>query len=210
MSTAAQITANRENSQHSTGPRTPEGKNASSQNAVRNGFNGRFAVLEWEDASAFHQLLEDLRQEHQPAATTEKILVDRMAQHLWLSQRAQHLQDQYIENDEKRFSLYMRYQTTNDRAFHKCLSDLLKLRAEKRKIEIGFVSQKQKEAEAAAKIELAEARARQANAKAAHQELETEIKGTIEARLPGFDAIPFDRLKHVLAAALEQVAKEAA
>ena len=210
MSTAAQVTANRENAQHSTGPKTPEGKNASPQNAVRNGFNGRFAVLESEDATAFETLLNSLRDEHQPSTTTEHILVDRIAQHLWLSQRAQHLQDQYIETDEKRFSLYMRYQATNDRAFHKCLSDLLKLRAEKRKVEIGFVSQKAKEAEAAAKTELAEARARQANAKAAHQELETEIKGTIEARLPGFDAIPFDSVKVVLASALEQVAKKAA
>ncbi len=41
----------------------------------------------------------------------------------------------------------LRYQTTNDRAFHACLNALLKLKAEKRKVKIGFESQKHKEAE---------------------------------------------------------------
>ena len=36
----------------------------------------------------------------------------------------------------------MRYKTTHTRAFHKCLNDLLKLRAEKRKAEFGFEAQK--------------------------------------------------------------------
>ncbi len=49
--------------------------------------------------------------------------------------------------DEKQLALYIRYQTTHDRAFHKCLNQLLKLRAEKRKAEIGFESQQQKKAD---------------------------------------------------------------
>ncbi|MGI8959899.1 MAG: hypothetical protein ACR2IV_09095, partial [Bryobacteraceae bacterium] len=44
-------------------------------------------------------------------------------------------------------ALYLRYQTTNERAFHKCLNDLLKLRAETRKQEIGFESQTHKQAD---------------------------------------------------------------
>ncbi|MBV8811310.1 MAG: hypothetical protein JO033_21790, partial [Acidobacteriaceae bacterium] len=43
-------------------------------------------------------------------------------------------------------ALYLRYQTTHERAFHKCLKDLLKLRAERRKEQIGFVSQQHKAA----------------------------------------------------------------
>ena len=42
--------------------------------------------------------------------------------------------------------MFIRYQTTHDRAFHKSLNDLLKLRAEKRRVEIGFESQKRQEA----------------------------------------------------------------
>jgi hypothetical protein len=70
-----------------------------------------------------------------------------MAQSLWLSKRAVFLQDVSFNVaeptclDEKQLALYIRYQTTNDRAFHKCLDQLLKLRAEKRKQEIGFESQ---------------------------------------------------------------------
>jgi hypothetical protein len=65
-----------------------------------------------------------------------------MAQHHWLRDRAGLLQSNCFQDegsiDEKRLALYLRYQTTHERAFHKCLNDLLKLRAEKRKNEIGF------------------------------------------------------------------------
>ena len=43
---------------------------------------------------------------------------------------------------EKKFSLYMRYKNTHTRAFHKCLNDLLKLRSEKRKAELGVEAQR--------------------------------------------------------------------
>ncbi len=52
-----------------------------------------------------------------------------------------------LRDTQKEFALYLRYQTTNDRGFSKCLNDLLKLRAEKRKEQIGFDSQKRQEAE---------------------------------------------------------------
>ena len=70
-----------------------------------------------------------------------------MAESHWLANRAQHLQDTCMDPDfgtiinEKMFSLYLRYQTTHTRAFHKSLNDLLKIRAEKRKAEIGFEAQ---------------------------------------------------------------------
>ncbi len=54
-------------------------------------------------------------------------------------------------DQECRFSLYLRYQTTNDRAFHKSLDQLLKLKAERRKAEIGFERQKREQAEQARK-----------------------------------------------------------
>jgi hypothetical protein len=93
-------------------------------------------------------MLEGLLAEHDPATETESILVHRMAQHIWISQRAINLQQLCLDPDtgicdsEYRLALYLRYQTTHDRAFHKCLSELLKLKAEKRKAAIGFVSQK--------------------------------------------------------------------
>ncbi len=110
-------------------------------------------------------------------------------------------------DNEKQFSLFLRYQTTNDRAFHKCLDQLLKLRAEKRKEQDGFESQKRQEAEQSSKQELNQAKARLTNAKAADLEFETELRSYIEAPLPGNVQIPFDELKGVLKYALTEVAR---
>ena len=43
------------------------------------------------------------------------------------------------------------------------------------------------------------------HAKAAHLELDTDIKGTIEARIPGHTPIAFNDIKGVLKIAIEEV-----
>jgi hypothetical protein len=84
----------------------------------------------------------DLRNEHSPMTRTEDTLVERMAQHHWLRCRAEFLESKCFDEvgnvDEKRLALYIRYRTSHERAFHKCFAELLKLRAERRKVEIGF------------------------------------------------------------------------
>jgi hypothetical protein len=154
MSTTSQILANRENSQHSTGPVTDAGKAASCLNNFRHGLAGAFTVLEFEDQDEFDRLLCGLRFEHQPSTMTESILVEKMAQSHWLSKRALYLQDQCatdedltIDQQQKQLALFIRYQTTHDRAFHRALNDLLKLRAERRRNEIGFESQRRHQAQ---------------------------------------------------------------
>jgi hypothetical protein len=157
---------NRANAQQSTGPRTSEGKAASSQNNFRHGLTGNFAVLGWEDLDRFVELSFQLHEEHQPATMTEFLLVERMAQHQWLSQRALHLQNTCFHMDlpfceqEKQLALYLRYGTTHDRAFHKCLSDLLKLRAQRSKEQAGFESQTRQAAAETRKQELHAAKLR--------------------------------------------------
>jgi hypothetical protein len=153
MSTESQVRANRENAQHSTGPTTEAGKAVSSMNNFRHGLAGAFRVLASEDQDEFEALACGLKAEHNPATLTEVLLVEKMAQHYWLSQRAQRLQDLAMddpnlteEQQNRQFALFLRYQTTNDRAFHQCLNQLLKLRAEKRRSEIGFESQQHKKA----------------------------------------------------------------
>ncbi len=158
MTTSAQIAANQSNAQRSTGPKTLEGLAASARNNFRHGLTGEFRVLRWENREEFAQLSESLRKEHAPATCTETLLVERMAQHYWLSQRALHLQNLCVGDmslddafpnakDGNSLALYLRYQVTHERAFHKCLNDLLKLRAEKRKAEIGFESREHKKAD---------------------------------------------------------------
>ncbi len=153
MASEAQLAANRENAQHSTGPASETGKAASSKNAVRHGLAGHaFVLLEWEHAEDFDRLQQALREEHQPTTPTEQILVEKMAQHYWLSQRAQSLQtitmmDRPFDEDvQKDLAPYIRYQAHFERLFQRALKDLLTLRAEKRKEQIGFVSQQAREA----------------------------------------------------------------
>ena len=123
------------------------------QNNFRHGFTGAFRVLPWESQDDYSALQLVLEKEHQPATPTEELLVESMAQSYWLRKRALVLQNTCFTGEspdsvsEKELALYIRYQNTHDRAFHRSLNDLLKLRAEKRKQEIGFESQKQKQAE---------------------------------------------------------------
>jgi hypothetical protein len=158
MSTEAQIRANQANAQHSTGPVTDSGKAASCLNNFRHGLAGAFRVLPSEDQDDFDALLCGLRAEHQPSTLTETLLVEKMAQHYWLSQRAQRLQDLTMAEDlpakdqDRQFALFLRYQTTNDRAFHQCLNQLLKLRAERRRSAIGFESQRRHEAQESRRV----------------------------------------------------------
>ncbi len=153
MSTEKQIHANRENSQHSTGPVTAEGKAAVSQNRTMHGLNYNpetFRVLACENQAQYDALLKALMDEQNPQDTTETLLVTAMAQHRWLFDRANRLQESCFDQetaqitDQKLFSLYLRYATTHERAFHKCLNDLLKLRNHKINQQFGFESEKRK------------------------------------------------------------------
>jgi hypothetical protein len=159
MPTDAQISANQRNAQFSTGPKTDAGKAASSQNNFRHGFCGAFRVLDWEEQDQYDGLLADLNDEHLPTTITETILIEKMAQHLWLARRAQHIQDTSVDDElgfqdrYRRFGVILRYKNLNDRGFLACLNQLLKLRAEKRKAEIGFEREQRREAEEARRAE---------------------------------------------------------
>ncbi len=146
MATTAQQSANRANAQLSTGPKTEAGKAAVSQNNFHHGLAGTFVVLASEDKSKYEALLAALAEEHQPTTPTEHILVEKMVQHHWLTQRALLLLEQWFAKDQVSDKL-LRYQTTHERAFHKALADLLKLRSERRKAEIGFESLNEKKAQ---------------------------------------------------------------
>ena len=161
MSTQAQIAANQANSQLSTGPTSPAGKIAAARNNFRHGLStsSEFWVLPSESQHEFLKLLAEFQQEHQPTTPTEEALVQAMAEHHWLRHRAMRLEHSCFDYhtgeliDERKLALYLRYQTTHERAFHKALNDLLKLRAEKRKAEIGFERQRHTEAEQTRKQE---------------------------------------------------------
>ena len=139
FATPAQQSANQQNAQHSTGPRTTEGKAKSSSNSSTHGLSGtRFRLLHFESQEEYDELEAGLMAEHGATTLTETLLVRKMAQSWWLRERAQFFIDALLPDETgKAFlddvPLYMRYQAQHDRAFHKALNDLLKIRAERRR-----------------------------------------------------------------------------
>src|SRR5215831_582553 len=78
--TEKQLAANRANASRSTGPRTPDGKARSSQNACKHGFaSADFAVVRLEDVDDIAKLLEDLVSTWQPVNPQEQFALERMA-----------------------------------------------------------------------------------------------------------------------------------
>ena len=87
MATLTQIEANRRNAQHSTGPRTPEGKAASSMNAFKTGIDAQSSIIPGEDAAALAALTERLYQDCQPQTEIESLLVDNIIRASWRLRR---------------------------------------------------------------------------------------------------------------------------
>ena len=75
-----QLAANHTNAARSTGPRTPEGKARSAQNARKHGFTGStFSVVRLEDLQEIANLRADLVACYQPVNSQELFALERMA-----------------------------------------------------------------------------------------------------------------------------------
>jgi hypothetical protein len=74
---------NRANAQFSTGPKTPEGKQKSSLNALRHGLTGQTVVMPTEDLVAYQHHLKSFTDEYKPEGATEENLVQALADASW-------------------------------------------------------------------------------------------------------------------------------
>src|SRR5262249_17738061 len=100
MATIAQIDANRQNAENSTGPRTPEGKAISSKNALREGFHAKgFIVLPGEEDN-FAALKEQLRQSLKPDTGIEIPLFDKILECFWNLHRARMAEVQLMQSQD--------------------------------------------------------------------------------------------------------------
>jgi hypothetical protein len=97
MTTDAQINANRENAQKSTGPVTAEGKAVVSQNALKHGLFAVQDVLTTENQAEFDLLREQMLAQLAPGGAVESMLAHRAVSLSWRLKRAETMQNQAIE-----------------------------------------------------------------------------------------------------------------
>jgi len=93
MTSAAQVRANRSNARKSTGPRTPEGKAAASQNAVKHGLLAEQVVIKGEDPAQFECYRDGMLAELAPVGVVEEMLAERAVSLSWRLRRAERLQN---------------------------------------------------------------------------------------------------------------------
>ena len=98
MPTTAQILANRNNSQKSTGPKTAEGKAVVSQNAVKHGLFAAEAVITGENPAEYEAYHDQFLAELGPVGMVESVLAERVVSLSWRLQRAERMQNQSIED----------------------------------------------------------------------------------------------------------------
>jgi hypothetical protein len=87
MSTERQTRANRDNAQHSTGPRTTGGKQRVASNALKHGLTGKQIVLPNENADDFEEFRTDLRNDLDPQGAFEEVLTDMIVADVWRFRR---------------------------------------------------------------------------------------------------------------------------
>jgi len=96
MATTAQINAAIANAQHSTGPRTPEGKAASSRNSLKLGLFAQAEILPGEDPDALAHLAREFQQTYQPEGADETMLLNDLVRALWLERRYARIETEVI------------------------------------------------------------------------------------------------------------------
>jgi hypothetical protein len=87
MATQSQIEANRLNAQKSTGPRTPQGKAVSSQNALKSGLDADSQFVIGESREDFAALQSEYFARFQPLTPEERFLMDTLLRNEWILRR---------------------------------------------------------------------------------------------------------------------------
>ncbi|MBN2589311.1 MAG: hypothetical protein JXA96_05590, partial [Sedimentisphaerales bacterium] len=98
MATQAQIKANRQNAQKSTGPRTEEGKETVSQNATKHGLCSCKNVIRSESQDEYNLFHDDMISDLSPVGAMELMLAERIVNLSWRLKRAEVFQNAVIES----------------------------------------------------------------------------------------------------------------
>jgi hypothetical protein len=94
MPTEAQINANRLNAQKSTGPTSPQGKAASSLNALKSGIDAWSNIIPGEDPAELEALTAQFVPHFHPADPIQLSLVDTLISAEWIQRRVRRIEAQ--------------------------------------------------------------------------------------------------------------------
>jgi|SRR5215469_11497849 len=137
MSSAAQLNANAQNAQSSTGPRTEEGKARSSQNAIKHGLtSNKSLLLPDEDEEEFRQFEANLKYTYAPANHIEVDLVDDIISIQWRRKRAAALETRILSAENPDFKALNNISLIANRLkreFSATHAELMKLQLEREK-----------------------------------------------------------------------------
>ncbi len=97
MTTNKQIAANRRNARKSTGPRTEEGKERSSRNAVKHGLTSRRVVLADEDPKEYMEFRIEIHEDLRPMGSLETSLANRITAQTWRLARVPAIETEMID-----------------------------------------------------------------------------------------------------------------
>jgi hypothetical protein len=101
MSTTAQQTANQANARLSTGPTSAEGKQRSSQNALKHGFTStKTILLPGEDEEAYNELAAGFQKDFRPGSTIERAMVEELTILQWRLLRVPQLEAKILSAEE--------------------------------------------------------------------------------------------------------------
>ena len=129
MASDRQITANRENARHSTGPKTPEGKAKAARNHSLHGLRSSDIVIPGEDPRESAALLAALQADVQPANPLEHALVRQLASAYWRVHRVLRAETALLSGAAANwggdvFDKLIRYEASAQNAFFKALHAL--------------------------------------------------------------------------------------
>ncbi len=133
MATAAQVSANRENAQKSTGPRTEEGKARSSKNATKHGFNSKEFIVADDQQEEFASLSKSLRKQVSPLGALEQEVFTQLLHAAWNLRRVRRLEAELASGDidpladaslDGQLDRLARYHARFERTFYRAMKEL--------------------------------------------------------------------------------------
>lgn len=140
MASPAQLTANRSNAQHSTGPTSVEGKARSSRNARKHGLTSTKLEISDDDRPVFAQMEANLRAETAPRTCLEEEIFHRILAHSWNLARIENFESNILAKTDPfaapgpeaaNLDRFARYRRDLERSLYRAIAELRKLQTER-------------------------------------------------------------------------------